>query len=303
MGWIWSSGAAPKGNNSNSDAAGTSTIESPPPPPPPPPQAKAPEAAATYSDPEIAKFMSQVSAEFGGGTDNRPGAAAAAAPEPNPSVVASATTPPTSQPSSSSSSSWWPSLGGSSTTSPSSTLSTTTTSTSTTSPTYTNSQGEPRLDPVGESLLPTTMSCQQAFDQAVHCSSLGGQWTSVYREGSMRSCSEQWGDFWFCMRLRAYAAGPVKEEMVRDYYRQRELRRYYTPGKPASTDIWEPRAERLPPGTAFSRRYEKPDISDEEWRILQIERRRAVQRMLMEEEERELRQRRSAASSSSSSSS
>ncbi|KAI1745681.1 hypothetical protein F4680DRAFT_402978 [Xylaria scruposa] len=128
------------------------------------------------------------------------------------------------------------------------------------------------------------MSCRQAFDHAYHCNSLGGQWTAVYRAGTVRSCSEQWDDFWFCMRTRAYS-GAVKEDAIRDYYRQKELRKYGD-GRPNSTDVWEPRSERLPPGSAFQERYVKPDISDEEWYRLEIERQRMIQRMLKEEEER-----------------
>ncbi|KAI2625466.1 hypothetical protein GGS21DRAFT_530961 [Xylaria nigripes] len=147
---------------------------------------------------------------------------------------------------------------------------------------------EAHLDPVSESLLPTTMSCRQAFDLAFNCNSLGGQWTSIYRTGTMRSCSEHWDDFWFCMRTRAYT-GAVKEDAIRDYYRQKELRKYGA-GKPASTDVWEPRRERLPADSVFQDRYVKPQISDEEWRQLDIQRRRAVQQTVMEEmEERRAR--------------
>ena len=85
------------------------------------------------------------------------------------------------------------------------------------------------------------------------------------------------------MRTRAYS-GAMKEEAIKDYYRQKELRKY-GPGMPNSTDVWEPRTEKLPPGTAFQGRYEKPDISDEEWRRLEIERRRMIQQKLREEEE------------------
>jgi hypothetical protein len=128
------------------------------------------------------------------------------------------------------------------------------------------------------------MSCRQAFDHAFHCNSLAGQWTAVYREGTVRSCSEQWDDFWFCMRTRAYS-GTVKEEAIKDHYRQKELKKY-GPGMPNSTDIWEPRTEKLPMGASFQGHYEKPDISDEEWRRQEIQHRRMVQRMLKEEEER-----------------
>lgn len=130
------------------------------------------------------------------------------------------------------------------------------------------------------------MSCRQAFDAAFHCNSLGGQWLSVYREGGVRSCSEHWDDFWFCMRARAYSS-PAKEDAIRDRYRRKELARYHAPGKPSSADVWEPRTELLPPGSAFANPYVKPDVSDEEWRRREMEHWRAVREMLKAEEEAE----------------
>lgn len=130
------------------------------------------------------------------------------------------------------------------------------------------------------------MSCRQAFDAAFHCNSLGGQWLSVYREGGVRSCSEHWDDFWFCMRARAYS-GPLKEDAIRDRYRRRELARYHAPGAPSSADVWEPRTELLAPGSAFAHPYVKPDVGDEEWRLREMEHWRAVRQMLKAEEEAE----------------
>lgn len=129
------------------------------------------------------------------------------------------------------------------------------------------------------------MSCRQAFDAAFHCNSLGGQWLSVYREGGVRSCSEKWDDFWFCMRTRAYAPGSAKDDAVRDHYRRKELARYHGPGKPSSLDVWEPRTELLPPGSAFAHPYVRPDVGDEEWRRREIEHWRAVRQALEAEEE------------------
>ncbi|KAI0401410.1 hypothetical protein F4802DRAFT_601127 [Xylaria palmicola] len=266
MGWLWSSGAAPAPKNGDVPAATSHQTATRQPAPP----AADPAAAVTNSDgvdPEIVKFMAQLQAEFGGSNSN------SSRNNNTPAVAA----PETSTPSSS----WRPSRNKSTSSQPPSPHSHPQSS----SP---SSRPEPprpaRLDPVSESLLPTTMSCRQAFDQAFHCNSLGGQWTAVYRAGAMRSCSEQWDDFWFCMRARAYAA-PAREEAIRDHYRRRELKKY-GPGMPSSTDVWEPRTERLPVGSVFQERYEKPDISDEEWRRHEIEHRRMVQRMLREEEER-----------------
>ncbi|KAI1353263.1 hypothetical protein F5Y01DRAFT_64396 [Xylaria sp. FL0043] len=268
MGWLWSSGAAQKGDapDTISTTTTTTTMATE--------NQSAPSRAheATYSDPEIAKFMAQIQAEFGDSNNS------SSTPTPRATTISSSTISsqpaPSSSSSSSSSSSWWSSW---STSSPQPT-------TSSSSPSSIPTNQEPaRLDPLSESLLPTTMSCRQAFDTAFHCNSLGGQWTAVYRAGTMRSCSEQWDDFWFCMRTRAYS-GAMKEEAIRDYYRQKELKKY-GPGMPSSTDVWEPRTEKLPPGAAFQGRYVKPDISDEEWRRLEIERRRTIQRQLREEEE------------------
>ncbi|KAK5635250.1 hypothetical protein RRF57_010962 [Xylaria bambusicola] len=265
MGWLWSSSAsAPNGNAAQISTPSTSTETQSV------PSRAAVTEPTTSDDPEIAKFLAQIQAEFG--SDNNTSTAA--------SVLESKTTIPS--PPMKSSSSWWyfrtPSAAAQEpSTSP------TSPSPSTHSSPEPASSLPPRLDPISESLLPTTMSCRQAFDHAFHCNSLGGQWTSVYRSGTVRSCSEQWSDFWFCMRTRAYS-GTVKEEAIKDFYRQKELRKY-GPGMPNSTDIWEPRTERLPPGTAFQERYEKPDINDEEWRRMEIERRVMIQQKLREEEE------------------
>lgn len=132
----------------------------------------------------------------------------------------------------------------------------------------------PLGDALSESLLPTEMSCRQAFDLAWSCNSLGGQFNAVYRYGEMRSCSEHWDDFWFCMRTKSHT-GALKENMVRAHYREKEHRKY-GPGKPSSEDVWEARAERVPPGTAFIGSIEPPALSDDEWRSAGSDRRRAA---------------------------
>ncbi|KAJ6439634.1 6-phosphofructo-2-kinase 1 [Purpureocillium lavendulum] len=129
-------------------------------------------------------------------------------------------------------------------------------------------------DALSESLLPTDMSCRQAFDLAWSCNSLGGQFNAVYRYGEMRSCSEHWDDFWFCMRTKSYT-GELKEKMVRAHYREKEWRRYGS-GKPNSEDVWESRTVKVPPGTAFTERVDAPTLSDDEWRRAEDSRRKAV---------------------------
>jgi hypothetical protein len=64
-----------------------------------------------------------------------------------------------------------------------------------------------------DDLLPKDMSCRQAFDAAFYCQSLGGQFNNVFRYGGIRSCSETWGDFWFCMRTKSYT-GEGKEGKI-----------------------------------------------------------------------------------------
>ena len=130
---------------------------------------------------------------------------------------------------------------------------------------------ETRLSPLAESLLPTTMDCEQAFNQAFYCQSLGGQWNNIYRYGSVRPCSENWDDFWFCMRVKGYGEGKVKDDMIREHYRKKHLAKY-GPGKPNSEDVWKERAERLPPGTAFTEPIEAPTVSDAEYQKWEMDR-------------------------------
>ncbi|PNP41206.1 hypothetical protein TGAMA5MH_07076 [Trichoderma gamsii] len=137
----------------------------------------------------------------------------------------------------------------------------------------------PPLDPVSESLLPTEMSCRQAFDQAWSCNSLGGQWNAVYRHGEMRSCSHLWDDFWFCMRTKSFS-GTIKENAVREHYRRKEYEKYYAPGTHSSEEIWEAREHKVAPGTAFSEAIEIAQVDDDEWRRLEDERRRKIRQDL-----------------------
>ncbi|RFU72100.1 hypothetical protein TARUN_10159 [Trichoderma arundinaceum] len=137
----------------------------------------------------------------------------------------------------------------------------------------------PRLDPVSESLLPTDMSCRQAFDLAWSCNSLGGQWNAVYRQGEMRSCSHLWDDFWFCMRTKSFS-GTIKENAIREHYRRKEYEKYYAPGSRSSEEIWEAREQKVSPGTAFAEAVEIAKVDDEEWRRLEDERRKKIRQDL-----------------------
>ncbi|OTA94048.1 hypothetical protein M434DRAFT_395122 [Hypoxylon sp. CO27-5] len=254
MGWMWSSQSTPpKVPNSSTNSETT----------------KQPESESDYSDPEIAKFFAQIQAEFGGNRKPNEKAQPTSTPESEKNTTTS---------NSSSSSSSWSLWGSKPSDSPSSPF-----PLPSTKPPIQQTWTPQRLDPVTESLLPTSMSCRQAFDAAFHCNSLGGQWTSVYRAGTVRSCSEHWDDFWFCMRTRAYSS-PQKEEAIRDHYRKKEYAKYFAPGRVSSTDVWEPRSEKVEPGTAFREPLDMPDVSDEEWRRREIERRRRVQEFLKSRE-------------------
>ncbi|KAI1471414.1 uncharacterized protein F4812DRAFT_413970 [Daldinia caldariorum] len=257
MGWMWSSQSpsAPKGSGSNSHTPADESNNTKPAAPP------SKQAESDYSDPEIAKFMAQLQSEFGT-SNNKPETRSPSSPTLPQTTSTSTSSSSSSQPSSTSSSSslFW------------------------SSPTPTPEPTIPStLDPITESLLPTSMSCRQAFDQAYYCNSLGGQWVSVYRTGGVRSCSELWDDFWFCMRTRTYS-GPQKAEAIRARYRAKEFRKYHAPGRPSSTDVWQPRDRLVEPDTAFRTPLEVPDIDDDEWRRLEIERRRRVQEEMQKRE-------------------
>ncbi|MCJ1292786.1 hypothetical protein MMC34_004339 [Xylographa carneopallida] len=92
-----------------------------------------------------------------------------------------------------------------------------------------------------ERLYPTSMSCRTAFDAAFYCQSFGGQFTNLYRYGGMRSCSDQWANFWFCMRTNRGAMGEEwKKRKIQEHYAGRA--RKYQVG-PSSEDVWEMREE------------------------------------------------------------
>lgn len=139
---------------------------------------------------------------------------------------------------------------------------------------------------MSEHLLPTSMSCRDAFDYAWHCHTPGAQVNSVYREGALRRCGELWEDFWFCMRTRSYGAA-MRAEAVRAHYRAKEEAKYGG-GRPSSEDVWESRDERVPPGTAFRAPFDPPVRDDAEFQRLDAERRRRIRdRLGIDDEKRE----------------
>jgi hypothetical protein len=99
------------------------------------------------------------------------------------------------------------------------------------------------------------MSCRAAFDSAFYCSSLGGHFNDIYRYGQLRSCSDHWNDFWFCMRTKnSYSGQDVKERMIQDRYREKEER---LKSGPNSEDIWRKRGPGEEVKGAFSRPAEE----------------------------------------------
>jgi hypothetical protein len=135
---------------------------------------------------------------------------------------------------------------------------------------------------MSEHVLPTTLSCRDAFDYAWHCHTPGAQWNAVYRYGSVRTCSELWDDFWFCMRTKSYSP-EMRAEAIKEHYRAKEETKYGG-GKPSSEDVWESREERLPPGKAFSESFDAPIEDDAEFQRVDAERRRKIKEMMAAEE-------------------
>lgn len=103
--------------------------------------------------------------------------------------------------------------------------------------------------------LPRSMSCRAAFDSAFYCSSFGGHFNDIYRYGQLRSCSDHWNDFWFCMRTKNSRSGQdVKERMVQDRYREKEMK---LKSGPNSEDVWRKRGPGEEVRGAFTRPAEE----------------------------------------------
>lgn len=89
------------------------------------------------------------------------------------------------------------------------------------------------------SLYASTMSCSACFDQAYYCSSVGGQLNNVYRYGALRSCSDLWAQWRFCMRTKVMSED-TKHSKIREFNQRRAAK--YKMG-PSSEDVWELRKE------------------------------------------------------------
>lgn len=246
MGWLWATPSPPSDPNRNNT-----------------PQTQKPDAKnetpkrddTKESDSDLNQFLAELRADLSKPDSKRD----AAPPKPQ---------PPSTQPSATTStlSSWFNTLSPK----PSQEEETPT-------PTSTSRNPTPGSEALAHSLRPSSMSCRQAFDLAYACQSIGGQFTSVYREGGLRSCSHLWDDFWFCMRMKSYT-GPVSEEMIREHYRKKDLEKYG--GKPNSEDVWASREEKVAPGSVFREPIVEEVVSDEEWQLMEIQRRKEIRKQL-----------------------
>ncbi|OAA67153.1 hypothetical protein SPI_01729 [Niveomyces insectorum RCEF 264] len=245
MGWFWSStqSSAPEAPppaaqaHQSEPAQSPSTPRRPPPPPPPPPPADSHDGNAD-DDAELRKFIALFhEADANEKQQDRTTSTAVQAGD---AAAAAAAAPPTHR------SSWFAAWSRKNEEDDNGSSSS---SSSTVVPTRERS--------LAEATLPTNMSCRQAFDLAWACQSPAGQWRAVYRHGGVRPCSALWDDFWFCMRIRSFPAGAVRDEAVRSHYRTKELERYYAPGRPSSEDVWRSRTvdEVLPAGSVFSQPF------------------------------------------------
>ena len=108
----------------------------------------------------------------------------------------------------------------------------------------------PASEELAETLYPIKMSCSQAFDQAYYCSSMSGQLGNVYRYGGLRSCTEQWKQWRFCMRTKAMS-DDEKKRRIREFYMEKNAKKRV--GR-SSERIWEVRTE--PVVGAFGKKLE-----------------------------------------------
>ncbi|KAI4761164.1 hypothetical protein E4T52_01889 [Aureobasidium sp. EXF-3400] len=102
------------------------------------------------------------------------------------------------------------------------------------------SENDAPLDISPEALYPRQMSCRQAFDQAFYCQSLGGKFNDIYRYGELRSCSDNWNAFWFCMRIKTLP-DREREDRIKEFYQARDEENKAEKG--SSEKIWDLRTE------------------------------------------------------------
>ncbi|KAG9820961.1 hypothetical protein KCU68_g17162, partial [Aureobasidium melanogenum] len=102
------------------------------------------------------------------------------------------------------------------------------------------SESDAPVDISPDALYPRQMSCRQAFDQAFYCQSLGGKFNDIYRYGELRSCSDNWNAFWFCMRIKTLP-DREREERIKEFYKARDEQNKAERG--SSEKIWDLRTE------------------------------------------------------------
>ncbi|KAL2018766.1 hypothetical protein VTK56DRAFT_394 [Thermocarpiscus australiensis] len=273
MGWFWKSSSSPAN-------AGPSSPSNPPAPSTTPTPSAESRSESAAADPEVAKFWQMIQQE----------ARSDEASQTTSTSTTTSSSPTSTSPTPKSTSSWllpWTKDKPTTTTtqtpspSPSASHQADPTNPEPAAPRTRSSKHRTRTPQslaMSEHLLPTTMSCRDAFDYAWHCHTPGAQWNAVYRYGSVRSCSELWDDFWFCMRTKSY--GPeLRAEAIRAHYRAKEEAKYGA-GKPSSEDVWESRDERVAPGTAFREQFEPPIVDDEQFQREDAERRRKIRERL-----------------------
>lgn len=59
----------------------------------------------------------------------------------------------------------------------------------------------------------------------------------LYQHGSFRDCSENWSDFWWCMKNRNNSEDS-KRQRIREHFMRKDEK--YKTG-PSSEDVWEAR--------------------------------------------------------------
>lgn len=265
MGWFWKS---PPG----------SPVEGKSAPPSAPSEAKTPSKSSqaqddSSMDPEIAKFLAQFQAELNGGKD-APAQAPRKTPAPAPAPA------PASEARAGPSSSWFSLRSDPSASQGPSPFSSNASARSgaATSPAQTTVAETSGPEAMAASIDPAPTSCRQAFDLAFHCNGLGGQWNAVYRYGGLRDCSEQWDDFWFCMRVKSYSP-ELRAAAYKERRREKDLARY-GPGMPSSEDVWVSRDRKVEPGTEFvtpmPTAEQEAGLDSIEWSRADNERRRKI---------------------------
>ncbi|KAL8282570.1 hypothetical protein RB597_010006 [Gaeumannomyces tritici] len=262
MGWFWQSPPRSPAEDKPAPASARSETNAPP----KPSQAQ----DDSSMDPEIAKFLAQFQAELNGGKD------ASAAPAQAPQQTPAPAPAPRAGPSSS-----WFSLrsdppASQDPSAPSSNASARSGAAMPSPHTTTSEMSGPEA--MAASIEPPPTSCRQAFDLAFHCNGLGGQWNAVYRYGGLRDCSEQWDDFWFCMRVKSYSP-ELRAAAYGERRREKDLARY-GPGMPSSEDVWASRDRKVEPGTEFATPMptaeQEAGLDSIEWSRADNERRRKI---------------------------